>query len=186
MDTPAIVLAFENSALGEWMRSNLKAMPLVEATHVLAVAIVFGTILIVDLRLLGYPHTRRSFHGLHEDLVRWTWGAFGIAVITGIMMVAPNASTYWRNVPFILKLLALFGAGVNMAVFERVISRTAASWDTGPPPRAARAAAVLSILIWTTVIFLGRWIGFTKGYDYTVPDDMELDFDFGSDFDSGL
>jgi hypothetical protein len=52
-----------------------------------------------------------------------------------------------------------------------------ASWDTAPQsPLGARIAGGLSMLIWTSVIVFGRWIGFTKGYDYSVPE--ELDFSF--------
>ena len=45
------------------------------------------------------------------------------------------------------------------------------------PPPAARAAGALSIIFWIGVIFLGRWIGFTKGYDFTIPDDVQFDFE---------
>jgi hypothetical protein len=177
VDIETISQALEGSAPAEWMRHTLVAMPLVEATHVLALAIVFGTIFVVDLRLLGYPSTKSSFSRLHHDLVRWTWAAFGVAVITGVLMFLPNATTYFNNAPFLWKMAALVGAGLNMAVFELQTSKLKASWDRGvPTPTAARVAGALSILLWTSVIFLGRWIGFTKGYIIEVPDDIELDF----------
>jgi hypothetical protein len=177
VDISTISQALEGSAPAEWMRHNLVAMPLVEATHVLALAIVFGTIFVVDLRLLGYPSTKSSFSRLHHDLVRWTWAAFGVAVITGGLMFLPNATTYFNNAPFLWKMAAIVGAGLNMAVFELQTSKLKASWDRGvPTPTAARVAGALSILLWTSVIFLGRWIGFTKGYIIEVPDDIDLDF----------
>jgi hypothetical protein len=43
---------------------------------------------------------------------------------------------------------------------------------------AARIVGATSILIWTWVIVCGRWIGFTKGYDFTVPKEIDLDFEF--------
>ncbi len=177
MDLTPLTQALESSGPGEWMRNSLKAMPFVEATHVLAVAVVFGTILIVDLRLLGYPDTRRSFARVHHDLVRWTWGAFGVAVVTGVLMFLPNAATYLRNTAFFLKMGALACAGVNMAVFELRTMRRAASWDSQVPmPLAPRLAGGLSILFWLGVIGFGRWIGFTKGYDFAVPEDIDFDF----------
>jgi hypothetical protein len=95
-----------------------------------------------------------------------------------VLYFAANATTYWFNTAFRFKLLAILLAGLNMAVFQLITWRGVAAWDRGTPtPRAARLAGALSILIWTGVIVLGRIIGFTKGYDVPVPDDM--DFDFG-------
>ena len=64
------------------------AYPIVESIHVLAAATVFGTILIVDLRLLGFPNTRRSFTRVSDEMLRLTWIAFAAAVITGASPIA--------------------------------------------------------------------------------------------------
>lgn len=179
MDLASIVASIERSGIGEWMRGSLKAMPIVEAIHVTAVALLFGTIFIVDLRLLGLPSTQRSFTRISDELLRLTWAAFFLAAITGALMFSANATTYFVNTAFNLKMAALLGAGVNMAVFQFITLRTVAAWDKNAlPPLAARAAGALSILIWTSVIFLGRWIGFTKGYDFEIPEDVDFDFEF--------
>jgi hypothetical protein len=165
------------TGVAEWMRTSLKAMPVVEAIHVLCVALIFGTILIVDLRMLGYPHARRPWTRTYNELIRVTWAAFGAAVITGAMMFAPNAVTYVGNTAFQFKMLTLLLVGINMIVFQLITARTVAHWDQSvDAPMSARVAGVLSILLWITVIFLGRWIGFTKGYDFTVPEDVQFEF----------
>jgi hypothetical protein len=178
MDLHALVQAIQASAPAEWMRTSVKAMPIVEAIHVLAAATVFGTILIVDLRLLGFPNTRRPFTRVSDEMLRLTWTAFCFAVCTGLLMFAANANTYFENTAFRLKMLALLGAGLNMAIFQRITFRTVGAWDKAPAPLAGRLAAATSILIWVTVIFLARWIGFTKGYNFDVPENVELDFKF--------
>jgi hypothetical protein len=169
----------QNSALSEYLRTSLKAMPIVEAIHVMSIATVFGTIVLVDLRLLGFTDVRRSFLRLHHELLHWTWIAFGIAVITGVLLLIVNAVTYHRNVAFWLKMATMALAGINMLVFELVTARSAPSWDKGVmPPAAARVAGALSIILWVGVIVFGRWIGFTKGYDFSIPEDVQLDFSF--------
>lgn len=179
MDFLTLVQDFESSPLGEWMRSSVKAMPVVEAIHVMAVAVVFGTIFIVDARLLGLLDRRRAYTVVSRELLPWTWAAFGVAAVTGVMMFAANATTYFENTPFRFKMLALVAAGLNMAVFHFFSGRHASEWEfSRAAPTGGRVAAVLSIAIWTSVIFLGRWIGFTKGYDFGIPEDMDLDFDF--------
>ena len=177
MDLASIVQSIQASAPAEWMRTSVKAMPIVEALHVLAAATVFGTIFIVDLRLLGFPNTRRSFTRVSDEMLRLTWLAFVIAVIAGVLMFAANANTYYENTAFRLKMLALLGAGINMAIFQGITYRAVGTWDQNvPTPLAARVAGALSILIWVTVIFLARWIGFTKGYNFTAPTDVNFQF----------
>jgi hypothetical protein len=179
MDLISIVQQVEASGIAEWMRTSLKAMPVVESIHVMAVAVVFGTILIVDSRLLGLLDKRRAYSVVSGELLPWTWAAFAVAVVTGALMFAANATTYYENTPFRWKMLALAAAGLNMAVFHLFTARQAPEWDLAKSaPTGGRIAAGLSIAIWTAVIFLGRWIGFTKGYDFAIPEDVELDFDF--------
>jgi hypothetical protein len=178
VNPPPFILGIEASAIGEWMRTSLLAMPWVNAIHVLCVTLVFGSILVVDLRLLGLLDRTRAVTRVAQEMLRWTWVAFAGAVITGVLYFAANATTYWFNTAFRFKLLAILLAGLNMAVFQLITWRGVAAWDRDArTPRAARLAGALSILIWTTVIVLGRIIGFTKGYEVPVPDDM--DFDFG-------
>ena len=177
MTAPSIVKVVEASAPAEWMRMSLLSMPVVEAIHVLTAAVVFGTILIIDLRLLGFPNTRRPFTRIEHELLRYTWGAFIISVVTGILMFAANATTYYGNTAFRLKMLALLVAGVNMAVFEFVTKRGVGSWDKDVMPApAARFAGAASIAIWTAVIVIARWIAWTKGYNFAIPDNVNFDF----------
>lgn len=144
------------------IRENVNAFPLIESLHVLAITLVFGTILIVDLRLVGVAAHRRSADRLIRELLPYTWAAFALAVITGTLMFISNASSYAANLEFRLKLVAIVLAGVNMAIFHSTAHRRIADWDLDlPPPAAARVSGFLSLALWTIVIILGRWIGFT-------------------------
>jgi hypothetical protein len=172
-----VIQAIQASPPGEWMRTSVKAMPIVEAIHVLAAATVFGSILVVDLRLLGFRDARRAFTRVSNEMLRFTWVAFGVAVVTGALMFAANANTYYVNTAFRLKLVMLVLAGVNMAIFQHLTFRSVAGWDREVrPPVAGRLAGALSIIFWIAVIFFARWIGFTKGYDFSVPDDVQFEF----------
>jgi hypothetical protein len=136
--------------------------PWLECIHVVAITLVVGTIAIVDLRLLGYPAHRRSAGRLIVELLPYTWVAFGIAVVTGLSMFAANATGYAHNVQFQLKLALIALAGINMAAFHLTVYRQIVAWDEmHPPPLAARVAGAASLCLWTGVIFLGRWVGFT-------------------------
>jgi hypothetical protein len=178
MSFDGMIDVIQASALAEWMRTSVKAMPIVNALHVLAATTVFGTILVVDLRLLGFPDTRRPFTRISAEMLRLTWAAFALALLTGGLMFAANAQTYVGNTAFQLKMLALIGGGVNMAIFQRITFRGVGAWDrSARPPLAGRIAGAASILIWISVIFLARWIGFTKGYNFEVPTDVDFSFE---------
>jgi hypothetical protein len=174
MSIESLLQSIQSSALAEWMRYTVPAMQVVEATHVLAAVLVLGSVLIVDLRMLGLADASRGFTRISRETLPLTWIAFVIAAITGSLMFTTSAETYFLNAAFRLKALALLAAGINMALFQLLTARGLADWDVGTPPRAARVAGLLSLALWAGVVLLGRWIGFTKGYDFTIPPGVEL------------
>ena len=152
----------DGSAVGTAVRESAMAFPWIEATHVLTIATVLGTIAIVDLRLLGYPAHRRGARQLIKDMLPFTWVAFVLAVVTGVLLFTSNAVNYWDSNPFRWKMICLLLAGLNMAAFHLTAYRKIAEWDDSlPPPTTARIAGITSLGLWILVVFLGRWIGFS-------------------------
>ena len=174
MNVQSILESIQGSALAAWMRDTNPAMQVVESTHVLAAVLVLGTVLIADLRLLGLTDPQRAFSRIGRETLPLTWTAFGVAVVTGSLMFTTSAHTYFGNTAFQLKAIALLAAGLNMLLFQLLTARGIGAWDSGRPPRTARIAGVVSLLLWAAVVLLGRWIGFTKGYDFTIPPGVEL------------
>jgi hypothetical protein len=174
MSTESILTSIEGSALAVWMRETLPAMQIVEATHVLAAIMLFGTVLIVDVKLLGLQDATRTFARISRETLPLTWAAFGVAVVTGALMFTTSAHTYFGNAAFQWKAVALAAAGANLGVFRLTAARDEATWPGGRPLRAARIAGLASLLLWAAVVLLGRWIGFTKGYDFTIPPGIEF------------
>ncbi len=136
--------------------------PVIEICHVLSIAVVFGSILMVDVRLLGLADRNSTVTQVSGEILPYTWTAFGCAVLTGSLLFMSKAEQYVHNLQFQLKFLFMFVAGVNMLVFHRGVYRRVLDWDRAlPPPAGARIAGALSIILWVAVIFMGRWIGFT-------------------------
>lgn len=151
----------------EWLQNTPLALtvgedwfPYVESAHVVFLAIVAGTILTVDSRLLGLTSKQLRITYLSERVLPWTWGAFIGALITGSLMFIANATSYAANTPFRVKMVLLLLAGINMLVFQFVTFRNVQNWDTGRPAPAARLAGGVSIVLWCGVVGFGRWIGF--------------------------
>jgi len=162
MDIAAFLESLEASGLAARIRDSLLLFPLIEAAHVSSLALVFGTIAIIDLRLLGIASTQRSFKRMASDILKWTWGALALTALTGTLMFITNAQVYYHNFFFRTKMLLLVLAGINVLVFELTARRTIHRWDKAPSaPAAGKAVAALSLAIWIGIIFMGRWIGFT-------------------------
>jgi len=135
--------------------------PIVETCHVLTLTVVFGSIAMLDLRLLGVTARGTSVAQLTQEILPWTWTAWVLAAITGSTLFMSKAVTYAENFAFRMKFLFMALAALNMLVFHFGAYRRVADWDIGVPPRAARVAGGLSLSFWLAVIFFGRWIGFT-------------------------
>src|SRR5436190_2092568 len=129
MDISSFLASLESSGLANRIRDSLYIFPLLESTHVFGLALVFGTIAIIDLRLLGIASTRRSFRRMASDILKWTWAAFAVTAVTGALMFITNADVYYHNFFFRTKMLMLVLAGINMAAFELSAGRTIHRWD---------------------------------------------------------
>jgi len=162
MSITSALEALQKTPLATGIRDSLLWFPLLEAVHVMALTLVFGTIMIVDLRILGIAGKERSYWRVSDDMLKWTWGAFALAAVTGSLMFTTNARVYADNTFFRIKFALMALAGLNMLVFQLTAGRKGAAWgERGPAPGSARAAATLSLLLWLAVIGMGRAVGFT-------------------------
>ena len=134
--------------------------PFLESIHVLAIAFVVGSILTVDLRLVGVTALRYAVSRMTKELIPWTWAAFVVAVVTGTGLFMTRASVYVENPAFQIKFVLLILACVNMAFFQFRTFRSVSGWDTSATiPLDARIAGAASLILWSGVVLAGRWTG---------------------------
>lgn len=133
----------------------------IDAAHVLFQGLVFGTIALVDLRLLGLGLRNASVSELSHRLLPWTWTAFVGAALTGGLLFMVRPDMYLPNPAFQLKIGLMVLAGVNMAVFHALTWRSVDQWDHGrPTPLGAKVAGFLSLGFWIGSIFFARYMWF--------------------------
>ncbi|HXS26475.1 MAG TPA: DUF6644 family protein [Steroidobacteraceae bacterium] len=156
-----IFTAIEATPLATAVRESTWMFPTFETLHVLSIALVVGTIMIVDFRLINVASRRRPVSEVMREVLPWTWGAFAGAVVFGGLLFCSAATKYSHNPQFLFKMALLLLAAANMAVFHLGSGRKIQLWDRAAmTPTGARIAGGLSILIWVSVVALGRWIGF--------------------------
>jgi Family of unknown function (DUF6644) len=158
-----IFQGINDSALADNIRGTVWVFPTIETIHVVAIVPVFGSITRLDLRLLGLVWTNRPVTEVAEKMLPFTWVAFVIAGIFGLLLWSSKPLTYFGIAFFDVKMSLIVLAGINMLYFQLVTFKNVAQWDRDPvPPRAARLAGALSLAIWLGVVFCARFIGFVQ------------------------
>jgi hypothetical protein len=157
--------ALERSGFGQAMREALWLYPAIETVHLAGIALLFGSIVVFDLRLLGLSRAI-PVRQLARHVLPWSAGSFLLIVPSGLLMFSAHASEFIANPVFALKL-CLIGLGLlNAALFHTMVYRSADVWDAPemrdlPMPPSARASAIVSLLVWTAVIACGRLLAYT-------------------------
>ncbi len=158
----SILRSLEGSALGVFVReSGVWTYAFLNLFHILGVSTLFGSVLVLDLRLLGLAR-----HLPIRDLARFTTplskAGFGLAAATGVMMLSTNGTEYTGN-PFLPAKFGAIGLGlVNVAVVGRLRAwRAAGSGELSAPERRTLAVAgATSLASWLTAVVCGRMIGY--------------------------
>ena len=143
------------------LHESLYVYPVVETIHVLALFLFVGSVMVVDLRLLGWLFREVPVSEVTRRLRPWMLGGFVIIVSTGILLFYAIPVRTYLSIFFRVKVLMLLAAGVNAVFFHRWLRATKPTWDDDRmPPARARWAGAVSLLAWTTVIVMGRMIAY--------------------------
>ena len=150
----------ENSALSLLMRQYIWLYPTVETVHIVGLAILFGSVAMFDLRLLGFSR-QLLVTDMAQHLLPWTYISFGVVVFSGFLMFAVDATEIAANPAFRLKLMLIALTGINAVVFHGGPFRSVKMWNRGvKAPLMIRTIALLSLGLWTGVIICGRLIAY--------------------------
>jgi hypothetical protein len=143
---------------GTAIRDSIWQFAAIEAVHLLALAVIGGAVLIVDMRLLGLTLRRQPVAQVARDAEPWLIGSLIMMLLTGYLLMASLAySKYFINLAFQLKMLFLFLA----MIFTFTVRRWLVYKDDSQiNPGFAKIVAIVSILLWSGVGIMGRGIGF--------------------------
>lgn len=155
---PPIFLALQESALGHAMRSSPALYPAVEILHILGFVVLVGSILALDLRLLGLGRAI-PIPPMAQLLLPVSRCSFLLAISMGFLLFSADAAHVVRNPAFQTKLLLIAAALVNIAIAHAGPWRRVALWDADAPA-GAKVTALVSLLLWLSVICAGRLIAY--------------------------
>jgi hypothetical protein len=147
----------EATALGNTIRQSLWLFPVIEAVHLLGLSVLGGSVLIVDLRMLGTGLRNHAIPRIARDARPWFVGALVVMLLTGWALFTSEAIKCYYNFSFWVKMTTLpVAIAFVFFVRDRIAARAGMNATT-----TTRLVGLLSIALWFTVAAAGRWIGFS-------------------------
>jgi hypothetical protein len=143
------------------IRESIWVYPILDVLHCVGILLVAGTIVVVDLRLLGVGMRRSPVSSVVGQVLPWTLSGFAFMFVTGSLLAWSEPLRLYQSVFFPWKLLFLAMAGLNALFFHIGVYRGVSAWDSRlRTPARARLAGAISILCWIGVIAAGRAVGY--------------------------
>ena len=143
------------------LHESLFMYPLVESTHVIAITLFVGLAVMLDLRLLGITLKQVPVSEMLDRVLPWIKVGFVVMIVTGFLLFYAIPVRNYQNIFFRIKVIMLLLAGLNVWVFHGRVEKRVADWDLDPiPPKAARVAAVVSLVLWASIVVAGRMIAY--------------------------
>jgi len=158
MSVPAVFTWCETSWIGEGIRVSSWLFPVIESLHLLGLAVIGGTVLVVNLSLLGLGPGSRSAAQLWHDTRPWFVGSLAVMLGSGLLMFMSEAEKLYYHDAFWVKMSALL---VSLVFTVTVQRRTVLGGPDRVSTLRSRAVGLVSLLLWFVVGAGGRWIGFS-------------------------
>ena len=158
MNLLPVFQSLEDSAVGETIRQSLWLFPVIEAFHLVAFAVLGGTVLVTDLRLLGVAMRTQPTAQVAREARPWLLGSLLVMITSGVLLFLSEAIKCYYSFPFKVKITCLLLAIVFTWTLHK---RVALADDATIGPIKGRLAAVISLALWGAVAWGGRWIGFS-------------------------
>ncbi len=149
----------EHTSVSETIQSISWIVPTVQTIHIVAITVVSGSILMINLRLIGVFAADQPLKDVSSRFLPFVWWPLLVLLATGAIMIIGEPPRSLKNPAFQLKMTLLVAAIVTTAIYQRILRRNPAFVTTGGRAGAAALASV-SMLLWVGIIFAGRWIAY--------------------------
>jgi len=132
--------------------------PIIQTVHILGIAVIMGTVVMLNLRLLGLAAVGQSVAEMRCRLLPWFWWALLLNALSGAVLVLALPARYFNNPIFISKMALI----VVAATLTLVVQRRARSRPVDDTTAASKLIAALSLLLWLLIPLAGRWIAYLE------------------------
>ncbi|MGB9070461.1 MAG: DUF6644 family protein [Candidatus Acidiferrales bacterium] len=148
----------EHSWIGQSIQSSVWLFPVIESIHLVGLGVIAGSVLIVDMQLLGIGLRGQSAEQVAENARPWMMGSLALMFASGILLFLSEATKCYYSFPFWFKMSSLaLAIAFTFTLKSRVIRKNL----DREYPLLAKATAIVSLGLWFGVAWGGRWIGFS-------------------------
>lgn len=155
-----LATAIDSTSLSTALKSVSWIVPLVQSVHILMVGVVFVSILMISLRLLGRVRADEPLPRVWSRFAPFFWTGLALMIVTGALLVIAEPVREFMTLSFRLKMIALAICIVSAAVFGHRMRGASLSVPQTAVPAGLRAVAVATLALWVAIIFLGRAIAY--------------------------
>jgi hypothetical protein len=134
---------------------NAWVIPLIQSIHIVGIAVVFGSVFMLDLRIMGWAGIDQTLRQAANRYTPWMTGALYVLLVTGILMVVGEPVRELVTFSFWLKMFLVAVGTLIAAIFRVVLRKDAVTVNAG-----TKVLAMLTFLIWALIIILGRLIAY--------------------------
>ena len=162
METMDVFEWLEASALAVYIRQSHLLYPVIEIVHIVGFIFLVGSASLFDLRLLGLSRNI-PVTDLARHVLPWSRRSLMLVIPSGLLLFSTEATTLSSNRVLGVKLLLILLAFTNAGYFHRYTFKTVTAWDhLQPTPFGAKVAAIISLLLWTSVVTCGRMLAYLE------------------------
>jgi len=145
-----------------WLQEHFLAIPGFQTVHILSIAALFGSVLMLNLRVLGLKGMDRSIAETFARYRAWTWWSLTALVASGTILLISEPVRNMVNSVFWLKMAALALVVVLSIWFQGAVKRNIGTLEVSPQGSASiRVGAWAIIVLWLVVMVGGRWIAYS-------------------------
>ena len=140
---------------------NSWAIPTIQSIHIVGIGVVLGSVLMIDLRILGWAEMDQTLRQTASRFAPWLTGALCLMLATGILMVIGEPVRELVSFSFWLKMFFVAVGALIAAFFQITLRKHEQQWEqTLVHRRSIKLLAILAFLIWVCIIILGRLIAY--------------------------
>ncbi|MDA1371128.1 MAG: hypothetical protein O2971_10250 [Proteobacteria bacterium] len=153
-----------------WALRNIPGFPpIIQTVHILGIAVVMGSVVMLDLRILGLAVPSQGISEMTKRVMPWLWWALASNFVSGAFFLFGRPVRYFNNPVFAWKLSFLLAA-ILLTLFFHLMSRTQMDyWELNAKRLwTARGVALASLGLWIMVAMAGRWIAYLEHLQYPI------------------
>jgi hypothetical protein len=148
-----------DTRISVYLRESDWPFPIIETIHILGLGFSVGTIMWLDLRLLGLAMRDAPVTDVIEQLEPWAIGGFAVMFVSGSLLILSEPLKCYNTLAFRIKVVLLILAALNVLYFHKRVMHNVDEWDRNMPWRA-KMVGILSLILWLGVVIAGRWTAY--------------------------